>query len=507
MKILKGFALAILGFLLFISLSVFGLAFTVKQTVLNPNFLAAEINKIPLTSLVQNSMNSGNLPSEVQTSLEKTITAMEPQLKQETSDAVKSLYDYFLGKKSNPELATTLRNTILSDTFVNSLIDNVDLATLLASTIHDQLNTQGIPRELLPLLDQIKPVLTKDEPQLKTQLKAAIPPVLDYIIGKTNSFKVTFTLDAVVNDLETAAKTIIKNNPSFAGASDAQLNSYIAQNLDPQLKDIASGLTLDQTTIGTDIPNSIAEMEQTLKGGIPIYSGGYVVGAINRHSIILFQQYYIWLIVLMVLLAAGIAAIHRSVRGATRSLGSIFLSYGIIEFVPLLAFRLLAPKYIFPTMMADIPSELTAFAQQGIFDFMSPLWWFSMGTLIAGIVLFVVSFVYQSRGGRINRVEICFNARLPDSYTESKAVEDLVKQFDLAKSFTKHVDISTSYGAIPGITESLNAGKNTTELEHFVIARAVILGMTDKETLFRPFISAGIPGVLIAGYIKSKGKK
>jgi hypothetical protein len=446
-------------------------------------------------------MNSGNLPSEVQTSLEKTITAMEPQLKQETSDAVKSLYDYFLGKKSSPELATTLRNTILSDTFVNSLIDNTDIATLLADTIHDQLNTQGIPRALLPLLDQIKPILTKEEPQLKIQLKKAAPPVLNYIVGETNSFNVTFTLDAVVNDLKIEAKNILKNNPppELAGVPVSQLDpyidQYIAQNLTPQLSDIASGLTIDQTTIGTDaqFTQPIKDAENTL--------------AKVRPYIAMFQQYYIWLIVLMVLLAAGIAAIHRSVRGATRSLGSIFLSYGIIEFVPLLAFRLLAPKYIFPTMMADIPSELTAFAQQGIFDFMSPLWWFSMGTLIAGIVLFVVSFVYQSRGGRINRVEICFNARLPDSYTESKAVEDLVKQFDLAKSFTKHVDISTSYGAIPGITESLNAGKNTTELEHFVIARAVILGMTDKETLFRPFISAGIPGVLIAGYIKSKGKK
>jgi hypothetical protein len=330
-----------------------------------------------------------DIPAELKDSLDKTIVAMEPRLKQQTGNALKSLYDYFLGKKPSPELAKTLRSTLLSDSFVNSLIDNTDLATVLANTIHDQLNTQGIPRALLPLLDQIKPILTKEEPQLKIQLKKAVPPILDYIVGNTNSFKVTFTMDSVVSDLKIEAKNILKNNPpqELAGIPASQLDpyidQYITQNLTPQLSDIAGGLTLDQTTIGKD-----AQLTQ------PLQKAEDALAQVKPY-VAMFQQYYIWLIVLMVLLAAGIVAIHHSVRGATRSLGSIFLSYGIIEFIPLLAFKLLAPKYIFPNMMADIPSELKAFSQQAIFDFMSPLFYFSLGILIAGIVLLVVSFVYR----------------------------------------------------------------------------------------------------------------
>ena len=384
MKALKIVATVILGIILFLSLFVFGIAFNVKQTVLNPKFIAAEINKIPITSIFQNTTAyEMDIPNEIKDSLEITIAAMEPQIKQQTGDALKSVYDYLLGKKASPELATTLRDTILSNTFVNSLIDNLDLATLLTDSIHDQLNTQGIPRELLPLLDQIKPILTKNEPQLKTQLKAAMPPVLDYITGKTNSFKVTFTLDAVVNDLETAAKTILKNNPVFAGATDAQINSYITQNLDPQLKDIASGLTLDQTTLGQDaqLTQSLNEAENSL--------------AEVRPYILQFQTYYIWLIIFMIVVAGGIVALNLSVRKATCAIGSVLLAYGIIEFVPLMVFQFLAPRYFYNDMLADVPAYLNTYARQAIFDSISPLWWFSLGTLIAGIALLVVSFVYR----------------------------------------------------------------------------------------------------------------
>jgi hypothetical protein len=98
----------------------------------------------------------------------------------------------------------------------------------------------------------------------------------------------------------------------------------------------------------------------------------------------------------MVLVIAGIAAIHHSVRGATRSLGITFLVYGIIEFVPLIIFKLLiAPNYVYPELDANTPTYLHTYVRQVISDSMSPLWWFSMGCLIVGIALIVVSFVYH----------------------------------------------------------------------------------------------------------------
>ncbi len=300
---------------------------------------------------------------------------MEPQLKQEASAAVKSLYDYLLGKKDNPELAQTLRSTLLSDSFVYSVIDNIDLAALLESTFREQFTNQGLPRELTPLLDRMKPILVKAEPQLKTQLKAAVPPILDYILGMTNSFSATFNLDNIVNDIKAEAKTILRNDPAFAGATDAQLNAYIEKNLSPQLNEVNTSITIDQTTLGADaqLTSSLREAEDSL--------------AQVRPYILMFQTYYIWLIVLMVLVIAGIAAIHHSVRGATRSLGITFLVYGVIEFIPLIIFKLLiAPNYVYPELDANTPAYLHTYVRQVISDSMSPLWWFSMGCLIGGIV-------------------------------------------------------------------------------------------------------------------------
>ena len=389
MKILKGFALAILCLLLFISLFIFGVAFMVKQTVLNPNFLAAEVKKFPLTEILkQNSAYEMDIPREVKDTLDTALPVIEPQLKQATGDAIKSIYDYLLGKKSNPELATTLHQTILSDSLVNSIIDNIDIPTLVTNTVREQLDTQDIPIELQPLLDRIKPILIKEQPQLKTQLKAVVPPIIDYLFGEINSFNVTFSLDAVVNDLKTEAKTILKNNPppELAGVPlsqlDAYIDLYITQNLDPYLEDFQN-LTIDQTVIGSDTPAQITQALQEAEDAL----------AQVRPYIVLFQRYYIWLIVIMVILAAGIAVINYSVRGATRSLGSVFLAYGIIEFVPLVVIRLLAPNFIFSDILADLSFELAQYRQQAVFDFMSPLWWFSLGCLVAGIALLVVSFI------------------------------------------------------------------------------------------------------------------
>jgi len=52
MKILKGLALGLLSFLLFLSLSIFGILFLLNQTILNPNFISSELDKLDVAALV-----------------------------------------------------------------------------------------------------------------------------------------------------------------------------------------------------------------------------------------------------------------------------------------------------------------------------------------------------------------------------------------------------------------------------------------------------------------------
>ena len=104
----------------------------------------------------------------------------------------------------------------------------------------------------------------------------------------------------------------------------------------------------------------------------------------------------------------------------------------------------------------------------------------------------------------INRVEIRFDSELPPSSPEKEAVEKLVRYFDLPDHFTDDVDISTSYGKVPGVGQSLQTGNCSEKLMRFVIVRATILGMKSIDQIVpRPFTYEGIMGVLIAGRVQA----
>ena len=53
MKFLKGLAFFLLTFLLSLSLSVFGLVFMVNSTILNPDFITSELDRLDVSSVVE----------------------------------------------------------------------------------------------------------------------------------------------------------------------------------------------------------------------------------------------------------------------------------------------------------------------------------------------------------------------------------------------------------------------------------------------------------------------
>ncbi|MFH0768210.1 MAG: hypothetical protein V1932_01425, partial [Chloroflexota bacterium] len=143
MKFLKNLVLTLLSFLLFLSLSVFGLAFMVNSTALDPGFITSELNRLDISALTQEVMSEqaqkGDFPQELGTAIVNSITQAEPLIKEKISDATYSIYDYLLGKKQNPELALTLRNTVLSSDFIVSLIDEIDIAPFAKEFLRMQL--------------------------------------------------------------------------------------------------------------------------------------------------------------------------------------------------------------------------------------------------------------------------------------------------------------------------------------------------------------------------------
>ena len=114
MNFLKGLALFILSSLLFLSLAVFGTLFTLNNTLLNPDFVVAQVDRLDVTALareVTEGQISGQFPPEqrfLEEAVYSTIADNEPWLKEQVSAAVYSGYDYLLGKSERLSLTISL---------------------------------------------------------------------------------------------------------------------------------------------------------------------------------------------------------------------------------------------------------------------------------------------------------------------------------------------------------------------------------------------------------------
>jgi hypothetical protein len=301
MKVLKGFGLAILGFLLFMSLSVFGIAFTINSTLLNPDFVVSEVDKINISKLVTDltEENLGQFPEERQ--------------------------------------------------FLNVAIKGA-----------------------------IYKVLSDQEPWLKEQVNKAIYSSYDYFLGRSEKLNVVISLEPLKERLGDSLKQAIIQSlpPEAGGLTPAQIERYLDPYYQEFIRDVSSDISFDESLIPPDAMEKIVE--------IRLYIG-------------YFQTGYKALIGFMVLLVLGIVLISRNIRGATHGLGTDFLIYGALEF----AGFYIARNYALTNLPMILPKHgIASFLQPWLLelsrDLLAPLQMFSLGLLIVGVILLVVSFVYKS---------------------------------------------------------------------------------------------------------------
>jgi hypothetical protein len=103
MKFLKGLAVTIVGFLLFLSLSAWSTAFMLKQTLANPDFVVAEINKLDTAKLGKEMIGDQikeQLPTDLNLSgaIDEIFDEMAPWFKQEMNAVTYTIFDYLGGK-------------------------------------------------------------------------------------------------------------------------------------------------------------------------------------------------------------------------------------------------------------------------------------------------------------------------------------------------------------------------------------------------------------------------
>ncbi|MFC1862214.1 hypothetical protein ACFLT4_03645 [Chloroflexota bacterium] len=386
MKFLKSLAISLLGLLLFLSLSIFGLAITLNNTVLNPDFVTSELDSLDVSSLATEVVSGQAPQGELGTALINTIPKVEPLLKERLSAATYSIYDYLLGKRQNPELALTLKNSFLTTGFVASAMDNLDISSLASGFIRQKL-AEKIPEEFMKYVTgYLDDAITKTEPLIKEEIVNASGPVFDYLLGESQSLDVVIPLEPIKQSLRDNLKEAFLQSPpsEFAQVPPALLELAFNQFYGLFATQIPSTFELDESTLDTEIPANIAMA--VVQGEEALVQA--------REYVSYFQLGYKLLIGFMVLLILGIILIYHEVKGATRTLGSTFLTFGAFNYA-----GILIAKYFTGTQLQlpEIPASLQTWITQLSLGLMAPMETLSLGLAIGGVALIIVSFVYKPR--------------------------------------------------------------------------------------------------------------
>lgn len=389
MKVLRGFALNILSFLFILSLILLGPAFMLNSTALNPRFIVTELGRLDISLLVEEIISeqppSSDFPAEMQTALIQTVDSLEPKLKQEVGAAVSSIYDYLLGKTKDLDLALVLKDTVLNKEFIASLVEEADVTSSFKQYLKEQL-TEGIPPDqqyLVPYLDEAIPTL---EPWIEEQASIVVGPVVDYVLGESQTLRVVISLEPMKAILRTSTREAFLKSPppELAAASPAELDRYFNDYYQQFVAEIPATFEIDESALGPDVPASTAQAltdAETALAQARLYIGYFRLG-------------YTLLIIFILLLILGIVLIYREVRGASRNLGITFLTYGALEYI-----GILIGKHFLRTglPLADLPSSLQSWLPQLAINFLRPLEMLSLGLATGGLVLIIVSFVYRPR--------------------------------------------------------------------------------------------------------------
>lgn len=376
MTFLKILAVVLFCIALFLALTVFGVIFTVKNTAMDPDFVTAELDQLEISSLVIEAIqieNPPNLPTMNET-INHAISKHEPQIKRQSKVAIRSVYDYLLGKKPDPELALTARKTILSTELVTSLVNSVDIAPLAGQFINQQF-AQAIPLEIPNLDKYISEALTTAEPALKAQVITISGPIFDFLLGISPTISLT-EIDKPVK--EALLQTFLNSPPPELAAIPRALREDLFNQAYP---DFTSQINewLRDAKLRAVIAQRIATAEDNLKQA--------------RQYVAYFQQLYALMLIFIALTVLGIILIVRDVKGVTRSLSILlFISGGFLYGAALVAKNVASSGKI---DLPEVPPEVEPWLIQVINDTLKPLELFSLVVLVLALVLAVTSFVYK----------------------------------------------------------------------------------------------------------------
>jgi hypothetical protein len=297
MKFLKGLLISLLSFLLFIAISTLAFAFMLNQTVMDPNFTAAEVDKMDISSIVSSFIQ---VPD--------------------------------------------------SGTEVNAFIPAATVNAAITSSIKSA------------------------EPELKSELRAALFETYDYFFSRSNNLNISISLESVKTNLKTTLRAALEKSPpaqiggyQYNTLTPTQINDAFNSYFDQSTKTLLAPITIDSNTFD----QSTMEMMQEVKQGIAYY------------------QFWWLTIPLIFLIAVAIVLLENNLRSSLRNLGINLFLFGALGIAGDFLLKYFAgPSSVLP----GLPAALQVWFVQLLDDVFAPLTTFSIAVAVIGAVLIIGSF-------------------------------------------------------------------------------------------------------------------
>jgi hypothetical protein len=216
------------------------------------------------------------------------------------------------------------------------------------------------------------------EPWIEEQMSTVIHSTYNYLLGESQILNLVISTDQLKETLKDNLKpALMRSVPELASLPPTMIDAAFDEYYQEFSAQIPSTIDISEEMMG---PEVMSTLEQA------------------REYINYIQIAYKALIGFMLLLIGLIVLIHRQVRGSTRQLGITFLVYGIPGYVGIFFIKNYAMGYLTQlTVQSGLPASLQAWLPQLVNDILAPMQMFSLGILIGGVVLLVVSFVYKPR--------------------------------------------------------------------------------------------------------------
>jgi hypothetical protein len=276
-------------------------------------------------------------------------------------------------------LAFTINRTVLNPDFVVARLDTLDVSTLVAEVLEEQVPGEVMAMVPAELIDEVlDDVLTELEPWLKEQIAGTVYTVYDYLLGRSQSLSLVVDVAPVKEEVRD------KLRQSLLASPPAGLEVIPPTEL---------GRLFDEfyTQVSGEIPSTLEINESTLNELSPDIMPALIQA---RRYVGYFQVAYWALVAAMAFFIMGIILLDRRVRGATRWIGIPCLISGIVTYVGTFFIRNFAGGLI---TQVSLPTPLGSWLAQLVSDSLAPMRVYGIVLMAVGVALLIVSVAYRRR--------------------------------------------------------------------------------------------------------------